>query len=400
MSAKTNARTIAKTNAASDDDSIQGSPLGFAVRAVSVSPAASALLARELEAALAPWLRLEIGSGPADAGPQALFVEGDPAALGAVDRRQTGVYAVVREGEDSSAALALLVEGKIDDIIVRPFRGLEVLAKLRHFRAAAEWREASELNARYAEVLGRFQGDLQLAEKLQKAKLPIRFPDVKGFKVTSRYLAGARSGGNYVDLGESRDGHQVAIVLTDSSSYRLSSALLEALPRVMGALSLEDSRSCITTARRLRDGVLATMSEHDRLSLFYASLSRKDYRLRYVNLGGSVAFYSAPGQAFCELATQGEAIVRGMGVRTEQEGELTLEAGGRLAVFSGGFVQAAGGAPALRELLDHYRAGDAKDTLNELVYRVKAQLKDSDDLPIQDCTGAIFDVDQRLIRLA
>ena len=377
------------------------SELGFAVQIAAVDSATARSLAQEIEKSVEGWLKLEVCPRLDSEGKRALFIDGELAdldhVLASVDRKDAGIYLILREG---AAVPAAWVDGRVDDVLMRPFRGLDVLSKLRHFQAMSEWRETIELNSRYSELIERFQSDLKLAEKLQKAKLPIRFPDIKGFKVTSRYLAGTRSGGNYVDLAESRDGKQVALVLTDASSYQLSSSLLEALPRVMGGLTLEEARSCVTTARRLRDGVLATLTDRDRLSLFYASLSRKDYRLRFVNLGGSRAYYSAPGKPFGELATQGESIQRAVGVRTESEGDVMLEPGGRLALFSDGFIQVAGGVDALRAVLDRFRTADAKDTLNELVYRVKAALKEADDLPAQDCTGAVFDVDSRLIRLA
>jgi serine phosphatase RsbU (regulator of sigma subunit) len=381
------------------------SELGFSASVIAGERKQAQRLAGELEQVVDSMLSIEVGGQESSALATAdvLFIDAETPGLEELltelDRSARAVYLIVREGAEVPA---LLISGQVDDVLVHPFRGLEVLSKLRQYQRSLDYQEIVELNESYSQVVEKLQSNLELAARLQKSKLPLRFPDVRGFKITSRYLAGVRPGGDYADLAESRDGNQLAIVLTDASSYRLSSAVLDALPRVMGKVSIEDARSCIGSARRIRDGVLATLTEQDRLSLFYAILSRKDYKLRFVNLGTSRAFYASPGKPFEELTTQGDAIQRASGVRVrvEEDGEVTLEPEGRLAIFSDGFVQIAGGAAKLIEILNRFRGADPKDSINELAFRVKSPLTSEDDLPARDCTAVIFDVDSRLIRLA
>jgi serine phosphatase RsbU (regulator of sigma subunit) len=381
----------------------QGESLGFKVRIVAGSDERGRVVGRELEQALQGWIELGVswGAGAPQGGPdEVLFVDARtqepgpaPEGLGRGSR-----FLIVGERDEVPAAL---VEGYVDDVLVHPFRGLEVLSKLRAHQKWLAHREALELNESYAKLVQRLQDDLRLAEKLQKQKLPRRFPEVKGFKVTSRYLAGERSGGDYVDLGETRDGQSLAIVMTDASTYRLSSAVLDTISRRLSNLPPDETRSCVTAARRIRDGVLISLGERDHLSLFYAVLNRKDYRLRFLNLGSTRVFYAPPSKPFAEVsAGRGDPIVRAMSVRTETEGELTLEPEGRLALVSDGFVDAVGGGKELLELLDQRRGREAADTLNELVFRTRKALSGPDELPAQDCTAVLFDVDSRLIRLA
>jgi serine phosphatase RsbU (regulator of sigma subunit) len=279
---------------------------------------------------------------------------------------------------------------------------LELLGRLRQHQKKHTYQEALELNAAYAHLIDRLHEDLKLAERLQKQKLPRRFPEVKGFKVTSRYLAGERSGGDYIDLAESRDGQNLVVIMTDASSYRVSSASLDAVSRRLAALNPEELRSCVTASRRLRDGVLEFLSERDHLSLFYAVLSRKDYKLRFLNLGTGRIFYAPPGKPFEEVNTgKGDPIVRATSVRVETEGELQLDPDGRIALVSDGFVEAAGSVAEVNAILNQHRGGEAANSLNELVFRAKREIQDQvDALPAQDCTAVVFDVDSRLLRLA
>jgi hypothetical protein len=379
--------------------------LGFKVRVVSREHGAARELARELEESLSGWIQLEVGCGEeqAQGDSQVLFIDAafpELASFLAKLARDQGqaIFLIVREGD---AVPQALVDGSVDDVLIHPFRPLEVLSKLRHFQKLQAHREALELNASYGKLVEMLQQDLKLAERLQKQKLPRRFPEVKGFKVTSRYMAGERSGGDYVDMAESRDAKSLAIVMTDASTYRLSSALLDTISRRLGNLPPDELRSCVTAARRIRDGVLISMGERDQLSLFYGVLSRKDYRLKFVNLGSTRVFYARPGKEFAEVRTgQGDPIVKAMSVRSENEGEIELEPEGRLVLVSDGFVECAGGAEELIQVLDRHRGSEAADSLNELVFRTKKGVAGPDELPAQDCTAVLFDVDSRLIRLA
>lgn len=377
--------------------------LGLRIRVIAANDEHGARLARELEAALKGMIHLEVGWQPNAEPAHILFFDAAmldlDARLACLDRAlDQSVFLIVQEGDSVPAAL---IEGRADDVLVAPFRPLEVLGKLRQQQRFETYRKSLELNSQYGQLVDRLREDLLIAERMQKLRLPRRFPEVKGFKVTSRYLAGEKSGGDYIDLGETRDGQSFAIVLTDASSYRVSSAVLDAITRRMGSLPDEEVRSCVTAARRIRDGVLESLTERDHLSLFYAVLSRKDYRLRFLNLGGSRVFYARPGEKFAEVVSgRGDPIVRAMGVRTENEGEIALAPDGRLVLISDGFVETTGGAAEVLKILDQYRDSEAANSLNELVFRAKTPISDPDGLPVQDCTAVVFDVDSRVIRLA
>jgi serine phosphatase RsbU (regulator of sigma subunit) len=302
--------------------------------------------------------------------------------------------------EDSNVIPDELASGAVDDLLLYPFRKLEVLSKFRHYQQLLAWDEVEKMNATFSELLSQLKGDFRLAERLQKANLPVRFPDTRGIKVAQRYLAGMKSGGDHFDLAESKDANQLSMVLSDSSSYGLSSAVLSVLMKVAMKLSIEESRSCSETVRRIQEELKATLTEKDRLSIFYGVLSRKDFRLRYMNLGSSSAFYAPKGGKFMPLKSHAGPLTTSTVDVPLEESELTLEPSGRFALISDGFVEAVGGYPAITTLLDRFRENDPKDVLNEMVFHVKKEFHEEDDMPEQDCTGVIFDMDQRLIRLA
>ena len=96
-------------------------------------------------------------------------------------------------------------QGFADDVVVYPFRKLDVVGKVRSFHQILTWHELTELNHSFTEITEKLREDLSLAERLQKAGLPKRFPNIRGFQVSSRYLAGMKSGGDFFDLAESEE---------------------------------------------------------------------------------------------------------------------------------------------------------------------------------------------------
>jgi sigma-B regulation protein RsbU (phosphoserine phosphatase) len=146
------------------------------------------------------------------------------------------------------------------------------------------------------------------------------------------------------------------------------------------------------------EDVEQTLKDRDRLSLFYGIVNRKDYLLRYTHLGSTGIFHSADGKSFQAMPSHGAPLAKGAQARGE--GQLRLQPKDRLALISDGFVEAVGGENQLRKLLDEFRQKDSRDLLNELVFRVKSALRSPEELPEQDCTALLIDVDSRVIRLA
>ncbi|OFZ83023.1 MAG: hypothetical protein A2583_13255 [Bdellovibrionales bacterium RIFOXYD1_FULL_53_11] len=372
------------------------------ITVVSTDGERESVLAAELSAALGTVADVFVQAQTQAAAPgQIIFIDGSmdglDERLGKLDRRGRAVFIITGEADPLPQHI---VDGIVDDLIVRPFRRLDAVSKLGHYKQILMWEEVSRLNASFSELIEGLHEDLRLAERLQKSKLPVKFPDVKGFNIACRYLAGLRSGGDYFDLAESRDGSRLSMMLSDSSSYGLSSAVLSVLMRVAMKLSVDETRSCYATVRAIRAELGAALGSRDRLSLFYGVMSRKDYVLSYLNLGSSCAFHRRAGRGFVELPSQGEALA-GPGAFPQEAGEaeIALEPSDRLVLVSDGFVEAAGGTESVCGILERFKDSEPADTLNELVYLVKSGFKSEDDMPAQDCTAMVFDVDSRVVKL-
>jgi serine phosphatase RsbU (regulator of sigma subunit) len=347
-------------------------------------------------------IRIDLASKSQDLG-QAVFVDFSmknvEKFIEKIDRKGRAIFLIISE---SNSLPILWKEGKVDDVVIAPFRTLEILSKLRYYDQILMWNEVAELNASISGVLKKLQEDLQLTERLQKENLPKRFPNIKGFKVASRYFAGGRPGGDYFDLAESKDKALLSLILTHSTSYGLSNAVLTALMRVTMKLTLEQMAEDGATAevvRRIYDELTLTLGEKDQLSFFYGTIHRQDHSLRFLNLGNTQVYYAQAQGEFERLPQQGKAISKS--ARSfEKEAKIQLETDGRLVLLSYGFVEALGGEQPIRNILNRFREKDATDLLNELAFKMKSKLEEEDGgIPLQDCTTLILDVDNRVIRL-
>ena len=73
--------------------------------------------------------------------------------------------------------------------------------------------------------------------------------------------------------------------------------------------------------------------------------------------------------------------------------------GGRVVILSDGFLESLGGTPEALLLLENFKERKGADLLNELAFGIKSRLSNpKEDLPAQDCTAMVLDLDPRVIR--
>jgi len=318
-----------------------------------------------------------------------------------IDRRGRALFLIVEDNSTNQVGLPpQLEDGRVDDVVISPFRPLELLSKIRQYEQILMWSEVAEINASISDLTVRLQEDLKLAERLQKSKIPKRFPNVKGFKVDSRYFAGLRPGGDFFDIAESKDKSHLSMILSHSTSYGLSSAVLTALMRVTLKLTLESigkDGAISEVVRQVKDELSLTLREQDKLSLFYGTYHIRNRVLRYLNLGEALVFYANPEKSFESLPQHGRAISIDSPAEPRTESIIQLEPTGRLAFLSYGIVESLGGREKMHEILNRFRQIPPADLLNELSYRMKSKLTEG--MPSQDCTMMILDVDTHVLQM-
>ncbi|MBL7716803.1 MAG: SpoIIE family protein phosphatase [Bdellovibrionales bacterium] len=318
-----------------------------------------------------------------------------------LDRRGRAIYLAVNEKLQSTP---LLESGWVDDVLVFPFRRLELRSRLKTLQQILMWEEVHHLNASVSQAIEGLKEDLKLAERLQKRRLPVRFA-ARGFQIQNRYFAGMKSGGDFFDLAESSDQMSLNLVMTDASSYGLSSAVLAVLARLASRLTLEDKNSSSRTIATIHQDLVATLSEKDHLSLFFGRLDKRKMELSYCSYGSIGVFHAERGKPWKRLGSSGTALkLSSQGLSGQKDELVHLEPGDRFLLLSDGFSDAVGGDSAIEAFLATQTEKDGAELLNEFTYQLKKKLPsddpESEPMPDQDCSALWLEVEGKTIRLA
>lgn len=319
-----------------------------------------------------------------------------------LDRRGRAIYLAVT---DKLHSTPLLETGWVDDVLVFPFRRLELRSRLKTLQQILMWEEVHHLNASVSQAIEGLKEDLKLAERLQKRRLPTRFA-MKGFQIQNRYFAGMKSGGDFFDLAESSDGQTVNVVMTDASSYGLSSAILAVLTRLAARLTLEEKSSSSKTVSVIYQDLIATLSEKDHLSLLFGRIDKRRMEFSYCSFGSISIFHAERDKPWKRLPATGTALKLSSTDAAIQgkETRVTLEPGDRLLCLSDGYSDAVGGDDVLEAFLSSQVQKDGAELLNEFTYQLKKKLPSTDPetepMPEQDCSAIWMEVEAKTIRLA
>jgi serine phosphatase RsbU (regulator of sigma subunit) len=322
------------------------------------------------------------------------------------DSRPTLVVAVA-EGEGVPASFN---EGFVDDLVVLPLRALDV-ERLLHMHAQMTALRAVERTSRaLPQLVTKLQEDIQLAQKIQRRLIKEKFPPMGGLNVKSKYWCGLKAGGDYFDVFEFPDGNHVGVILSDSSSYSLSTNFIGSLVQFSVHVGQDDLSDPSRIVKALHGKLRETMKEKDRFSIFYGILNRKTYQFRYVSCGPVFAGERTNEGKFEWVAKgEGSPLSAAAGGVPESR-EILLEPGDRLMLLSDGWAESIGAGS--EELLPDFLKsdGDSQDLLNDMAFRLRKGVEKAYEIepgeeegfpmPPQDCSVLIFDIAKNVLRLA
>jgi serine phosphatase RsbU (regulator of sigma subunit) len=313
---------------------------------------------------------------------------------------RTAVYTVLVDDEKhiGNSVPETLSAGLVDDLLLTPIRPMELLGKLKHVEHLARVNELLSANSSLKTLIEKFEEDLRTARAIQRSLIPEKFSQVPGLKVTHKYLSGLKSGGDYLDFFEFGDNTHVGILMSDSSGYGLSSAFMSVILKLAMKLSKDEARSPAATVERIFEELSVTMKPAEQLSILYGILNRKTFELVYTGCGSVRLVRQRSGGPGEPGNLTAEPLCRGQRFMLSDR-RLQLLPEDRVVLLSDGFADTFESANALDRALGQAYGDDPMGLINEFTFRVKRGL-DSDDMPAQDCSVMVIDVEKRAMRLA
>lgn len=306
--------------------------------------------------------------------------------------------------EESAPMPAAFLEGYADDIVVLPLRELDTLRLVKMHEHLKALRNVEKTSRGIPGLVKKLNEDIQLAQKIQRRLIKDKFPSMGGLSIKSKYWCGLKAGGDYFDAFEFPDGQHIGLILTDSSSYSLSTNLLGSLMQFSAHAGAKDHFDPATIVQTLFSKLGDSIKEKDQLSLFYGVLDRKTYQLRYVDCGAVFAQWKNKEESKWLAKGDAAPLSKTNGAIGSSK-EVFLEPGDRLTLLSDGWVDGLeSGLSGLPEEIE-----DAQDLLNELSFRLRKSVEKnlepediSEEFPMppQDCSILVIDVAKNLLRLA
>jgi sigma-B regulation protein RsbU (phosphoserine phosphatase) len=185
--------------------------------------------------------------------------------------------------------------------------------------------------------LARKEAELSFALEVQRALFPRHLPEGSGLEFAAVCIPASGISGDYYDVMQFPDGRLV-FAIADISGKGISAAILmanvQALLRTLSETGISPAEVC----RRLNHHLHQVTDESKFATFFYAEWNAADRRLSYVNAGhyAPVLLGSLCGR---QLSEGGFPL--GMFPSSEfQTGEVTLQSGDLLVLYSDGITEA------------------------------------------------------------
>jgi serine phosphatase RsbU (regulator of sigma subunit) len=215
---------------------------------------------------------------------------------------------------------------------------------LDNIRLAEQMAERIEAERRAAEARmeaeRRAAREMEIAKQVQARLFPQKLPVLRTVEYVGECLQARQVGGDYYDfleLGLGRMGMVMADIAGKGISGALLMANLQANLRSQYAVALEDLPRLLQSVNRL---FYENTSEESYATLFFADYDDASRRLRYANCGHNPPILMRAGGRVDRLA----ATTTVVGLFPDWEcpvGEVTLESGDLLVVYTDGVTEAA-----------------------------------------------------------
>jgi len=185
----------------------------------------------------------------------------------------------------------------------------------------------------------RVKAEIDAANRIQAALLPVEDPEVPGTTVASHYRAATEIGGDYFDflpLG----GGRIAIAFGDVAGHGLTSGIVMAMTKAALLVQVEHDSEPRAVMSALNSIVLKTAPRRMLMTFFYGVLDPEEQTLRFCSAGHLDPYlYRAAERKLVSLSSWGFplGVKRREGFREEN---VSFDGGDRLVLYSDGFIEA------------------------------------------------------------
>jgi phosphoserine phosphatase RsbU/P len=185
----------------------------------------------------------------------------------------------------------------------------------------------------------RVKAEIDAANRIQAALLPLDVPELAGASVASHYRAATEIGGDYFDFLPQPTG-EIGIAFGDVSGHGLTSGIVMAMAKSALLVQVGYDSSPRAVMNVLNDIVMRTAPKRILMTFFFGVLDPETGVLRFASAGHLDPYvFRARERRLEPLSAWGFPL----GVKRRErfgERDVTLEPGDRLVLYSDGLIEA------------------------------------------------------------
>lgn len=185
----------------------------------------------------------------------------------------------------------------------------------------------------------RVKAEIDAANRIQAALLPLEAPSVAGASVASHYRAATEIGGDYFDFLPQPNG-EIGIAFGDVSGHGLTSGIVMAMAKSALLVQVDNDASPRAVMDVLNEIVIKTAPRRMLMTFFFGLLDPRSQTLRFSSAGHLDPYvYRAANRELHPLSSWGFPL----GVRRREpfrEHAVEFSAGDRLILYSDGLIEA------------------------------------------------------------
>ncbi len=130
----------------------------------------------------------------------------------------------------------------------------------------------------------KIERELQIAHDIQKGFLPIKAPEIEGYKMAGVNLPAREVGGDFYDFIELGDG-KIGIVIADVSGKGVPAALFMAISKTLLRTNAKRILDPVEALKEVNSIILDESDSGMFVTLFYAILDQTEHTLTFINAG-------------------------------------------------------------------------------------------------------------------
>lgn len=185
----------------------------------------------------------------------------------------------------------------------------------------------------------RVKAEIDAANRIQAALLPLDTPDLAGASVSSHYRAATEIGGDYFDFLPQPNG-EIGIAFGDVSGHGLTSGIVMAMAKAALMVQVDHDASPRAVMNVLNEVVIRTAPKRILMTFFFGLLDPRAQTLKFATAGHHDPYVFRADQGRVEaLSSWGFPL----GVRRREafrEHDVEFSAGDRLILYSDGLIEA------------------------------------------------------------